>query len=73
VALVDGGSFVLPYDYQIVAALAAQGIAVDVFASRTRYNGELLEALRALAGVTVRDRAISGTVASRWRGGLACA
>jgi len=71
VALVDGGSFVLPYDYQIVAALAAQGIAVDVFASRTRYNGELLEALRALAGVTVRDRAISGTVASRWRGGLA--
>jgi glycosyltransferase involved in cell wall biosynthesis len=71
VALVDGGSFVLPYDYQLTAALAAQGIAVDVFASRTRYNGEFLAALRALPGVVVRDRAISRTVAPRWRGGLA--
>ena len=70
-ALVDGGSFVLPYDYQLTAALAAQGIAVDVFASRTRYNGEFLAALRALPGVVVRDRAISRTVAPRWRGGLA--
>ena len=71
VALVDGGSFVLPYDYQLVAVLAAQGIEVDVFASRTRYNGEFLAALRTLPGVTVRDRAISGTVAPRWRGALA--
>jgi glycosyltransferase involved in cell wall biosynthesis len=67
-ALVDGGSFVLPYDYQLVAALASQGIAVDVFASRTRYNGEFLAALRTLPGVVVRDRAISRTVAPRWRG-----
>jgi len=70
-ALVDGGSFVLPYDYQVVAALASQGVGVDVFASRTRYNGEFLGALRALSGVTVRDRAVSGTVAPRWRGALA--
>ena len=67
-ALVDGGSFVLPYDYQLVAALASQGIEVAVYASRTRYNGEFLAALRALPGVAVRDRAVSGTVAPRWRG-----
>ncbi|HEY4956328.1 MAG TPA: glycosyltransferase [Caldimonas sp.] len=71
VALVDGGSFVLPYDYQLAAALVAQGIEVDVFASRTRYNGEFLEAMRALPRVTVRDRAISRTAAPRWRGALA--
>ena len=70
-ALVDGGSFVLPYDYQMARALVAQGIEVDVFASRTRYNGEFLEAMRGLAGVAVRDRAISRTVAPRWRGALA--
>jgi hypothetical protein len=71
VALVDGGSFVLPYDYQLAVALVAQGIEIDVFASRTRYNGEFLAAMRALPGVVVRDRAISGTVAPRWRGALA--
>jgi glycosyltransferase involved in cell wall biosynthesis len=71
VALVDGGSFVLPYDYQLVAALASRGVEVDVLASRTRYNGEFLAALRGLAGVSVRDRAISRTVAPRWRGALA--
>jgi glycosyltransferase involved in cell wall biosynthesis len=71
VALVDGGSFVLPYDYQIAKALAAQGIAVDFHGSRTRYNGELLDAMRQLPGVAVFDRAISGSVAPRWRGAWA--
>jgi glycosyltransferase involved in cell wall biosynthesis len=68
VALVDGGSFVLPYDYELARALAGQGIEVDVFASRTRYNGEFLVAMRGLGGVSVRDRAVSRTVAPRWRG-----
>jgi len=69
VALVDGGSFVLPYDYQLAATLAGQGIEVEFHGSRTRYNGELLEAMRRLPGVTVRDRALSRTVAPRWRKG----
>jgi glycosyltransferase involved in cell wall biosynthesis len=71
VAIVDGGSFVLPYDYQLVKALSEQGAGVTFFGSRTRYNGEFLEAMRALPGVTVRDRAVSGTAAPRWKGVLA--
>jgi len=68
VALVDGGSFVLPYDYQLAETLAAQGVEVEFHGSRTRYNGELLEAMRRLPGVTVHDRALSRTVAPRWKG-----
>ncbi len=71
VAIVDGGSFVLPYDYQLVKALSEQGVEVAFFGSRTRYNGEFLEAMRALPGVTVHDRAVSGSVAPRWKGVLA--
>ena len=70
VALVDGGSFVLPYDYQLAETLSAQGIEVEFHGSRTRYNGELLEAMRRLPGVTVHDRALSRTVAPRWQGAL---
>ena len=58
VALVDGGSFVLTYDYQLAETLAKQGIEVEFHGSRTRYNGEFLEAMRRLPGVTVLDRAI---------------
>ena len=68
VALIDGGSFVLPYDYQLAETLAAQGAEVEFHGSRTRYNGELLEAMRRLPGVTVHDRALSRTVAPRWKG-----
>jgi len=71
VALVDGGSFVLPYDYQVAETLSKQGIAVDFHGSRTRYNGEFLDAMRRLPGVSVFDHAVSGTVAPRWRGVLA--
>ena len=73
VAVVDGGSFVLPYDYQLVKALTGHGIAVEFFGSRTLYNGEVLEAMRELPGVVVNDYAVSGTVAARWRGALAYA
>jgi hypothetical protein len=68
IAILDGGSFVLPYDYQLVRALAARGAAVEFYGSRTRYNGEFLEAMRQLGGVTVHERGVSGTVSSRWRG-----
>lgn len=70
VAVVDGGSFVLPYDYQLVKALSSRGIEVDFFGSRTRYNGEFLESMRELPDTSVHARDISGTVASRWRGAL---
>ena len=58
----------LPYDYQLARALAAQGVGIDFHGSRTRYNGELLAAMAALPGAFVKARDISGTVASRWRG-----
>ena len=70
-AIVDGSSSVLPYDHQLAGALAAQGARIDFFGSTTRYNGELLDAMRSLPGVAVDARAISGTVASRWRGAAA--
>ncbi len=70
VALVDGGSFVIAYDYQLAETLADQGVEVDFYGSRTRYNGEFLEAMRELPGVKVHDSAMSRTVAPRWLGAL---
>ena len=71
IAVVDPGSFVLPYDYQLVKSLARRGQGVDFYGSRTRYNAEFLEAMPALPGVMVRAANISSTVAPRWRGALA--
>ena len=68
IAVVDGGSFVLPYDFQLVKALSERGARVVFHGSRTRYNGEFLEAMSALAGVTVVSAGVSGTVSPRWRG-----
>lgn len=68
--MVDGASFVMTYDHGLVSGLAQRGWRVTLFASRTRYNGEFLEALRAEPGVEVRVFDISGTVAPRWRGVL---
>lgn len=71
VALLDGSSSVLSFDFHLAEALTAQGLGVDFHGSRTRYNGELLEAMASLPEASVDARAISSTVASRWRGGLA--
>ena len=68
VAIVDGASFVLPHDHGLIGGLLRRGHRVRLYASRTRYNGEFLEALRGQPGVTVIDRAVSGSVASRWGG-----
>jgi glycosyltransferase involved in cell wall biosynthesis len=68
VAVVDGGSFVLPYDHGLIGGLRRQGRRVTLFASRTRYNAEFLDDLRAAPGVSVVDRAVSGSVSSRWQG-----
>lgn len=73
IAIVDPGSFVLPYDFHLVKALAANGRPVDFYGSTTRYNGDFLEAMRALPGVQVVARAISSSVASRLGGALAYA
>ncbi len=67
-AIVDPGSFVLTYDHRLVEALSQAGAEVTFFGSRTRYNGELLEAMRRLPGVTVHAYDVSGSVAPRWRG-----
>lgn len=71
VAIVDGGSFVLPTDYQLAKVLAEQDIEVDFFGSRTRYNGEFTAAMKTLPGVVVHEYSVSGSVAPRWRGLLA--
>ncbi|WP_161974766.1 glycosyltransferase [Piscinibacter terrae] len=71
IAIVDPGSFILPYDFRLVRSLSRQGQAVDFYGSRTRYNGEFLEAMKALPGVQVFAAGISRTVAPRWRGALA--
>ena len=68
VAILDGGSFVLPYDAELIGMLAGHGVSVDFYASRTRYNGELFEALAGIAGVRLHLADVSGTVAPRWRG-----
>ena len=68
IAIVDPASFVLPYDFQLVKALAERGDEVDFYGSLTRYNGEFLEAMRGLPNVKVHARAVSGSVAPRWRG-----
>lgn len=70
IAIVDAGSFILPYDYQLIRGLVGNGVAVDFYASRTQYNDGFLADLQKLPGVRVRAHAISGTVASRWRGAL---
>lgn len=71
IAIVDPGSFILPYDFQLVRALAEGGKGVDFYGSTTRYNGEFLDAMRGLPGVRVRARAISRSVAARWQGAWA--
>ncbi len=71
--MLDGGSFVLPYDAELIRMLAGHGVPVDFHASTTRYNGALLGALAAVDGVTVHSAGVSGSVAPRWRGALAYA
>lgn len=68
IAVVDGGSFVLPYDFQLVKALAGQGMDVHFYGSRTRYNGEFLAAMGNTPGVSTHVAAVSSTVAPRWKG-----
>ncbi len=47
IAIVDGASFVLPYDHGLATGLARRGYEVSFFGSRTRYNQAFLDAMRA--------------------------
>jgi len=67
IAIVDAGSFILPYDFQLVKALAGRDEGVDFYGSTTRYNAEFLDAHAASAWVVVHARSISSSVASRIR------
>ena len=69
IAIVDGASFVLPYDFQLVAALTRHDVAqVDFYCSNTKYNMEFLNAMRSLPGVELRSYLISGSVVNRFKG-----
>jgi len=70
VAVIDGASFVLPYDHGLIGGLSRAGYRVAFFASSTRYNAEFLRDLAAMPGVQTHQRAVSGSVAPRWRGVL---
>jgi glycosyltransferase involved in cell wall biosynthesis len=68
VAVIDGASFVLPYDHGLIGGLARRGWQITLFASRTRYNEAFLQALEVTPGVQTRVFEVSRTVAPRWRG-----
>lgn len=65
IAIVDGASFVLPYDYCLANGLARRGWRVTLYCSETRYNAEFLSALP--ASVELRRYAVSHTAVPRWR------
>lgn len=64
-AVIDGASFVLPYDHALAEGLMRRGWRVTLFVSDTHYNVGFLDALQ---GAEVRRFAVSRTVAPRWRG-----
>ena len=72
VALVDGGSFVLPYDHQLVADARREGIEVEFTARARATTASSSRRCARLPGVDgARPGASRGTVAPRWRGALA--
>jgi Glycosyltransferase Family 4 len=66
VAIIDGASFVLPYDHGLIVGLVQRGWRITLFCSDTQYNADFLDALP--SGVQVRRFAVSRTAAPRWRG-----
>lgn len=68
IAIVDGASFVLPYDHALATGLARRGLAVSFFGSRTRYNVEFLADLQRSPDLETRVASVSGSVCSRPRG-----
>lgn len=68
-AIVDSGSFILPYDFQLTNALMKRGeIEIDFFGSRTLANEGYIHELSKKSGVTIFLYDISSTVAPRYLG-----
>ena len=65
VALVDGGSFVLPYDFHVVEALSKAGFEVHYRGSRSTFNGNFLAAMDHLPNVVTEVGDISSSVSRR--------
>jgi hypothetical protein len=70
VAIVDGGSFVLPYDYQLAETLAAPASRSSSTARAPATTASSSRRCGACPASTVHDAALSRTVAPRWRGVL---
>lgn len=68
IALVDPASFVLPFDHYLARALAAEGIEIDFYCSRTTANAELVDCLKRARGITVFEYSVSSTVTGRLSG-----
>lgn len=45
IAILDFGSYVLPYDFYLIKTLLKKDISVDFYCSNTKYNGQFLNAL----------------------------
>lgn len=69
-AVVDSGSFVLPYDFHLLRALSLQGAAIDFYFSRTTANMELIAELRSCRNISLNSFDVSSTVTPRFNGFL---
>jgi len=65
IAIVDIGSFTLPYDYYYINELVKQGYKIDFYCSNTKYNGKYINKLRNI-GVNLYKYNISSTIADKW-------
>ena len=71
IAIVDPGSFILPYDYFYIKELSNQNYSVDFYCSSSKYNQDFLDACRCLPRVRVHEYKISSSVSARFLG-VAC-
>lgn len=61
IALVDGGSFVVPYDFELLTALEEGGAHLSYFCSNTRFNEDYLDSIKGGKKRTVVSRDISSS------------
>ncbi|UFS62403.1 glycosyltransferase [Sulfurimonas sp. HSL-3221] len=69
IAIIDTGSFSLPYDYYYIDALLAQGYRVTFYCSRTAYNDLYLDLLAERDNITLKIFSVSGSRTGRLQGG----
>ena len=61
-AIIDAGSFSLPYDYYYIEELSKQGYTIDFYCSDTKYNNNLLIQLQSNKNVYIKSYKISSSV-----------